>query len=321
MAADFGLGLAALGRPGYITAGRASDLPRRDVAGMAAQADAVLDAAHAGGIRRFDAARGYGLAERFLGRWLARRHVRPGTVHVASKWGYAYAADWRVEAPRHEVKDLTLRQFTRQWDESRAELGPWLGLYQVHSLTRDSGAFDDARLLDALARVRDSGMMVGFSTSGPGQGETIDAALRLAPGGRPLFGAVQATWNLWERAAAPALARAAAAGLRVIVKEALANGRLTDRALAGPQSDAPGAGALRILAARAGVGIDALALSAAAIQPWAGTVLLGAATPVQVAANLRAKALSPDIAEEAASCVPPADPAAYWADRAALAWG
>jgi aryl-alcohol dehydrogenase-like predicted oxidoreductase len=44
-----------------------------------------------------------------------------------------------------------------------------------------------------------------------------------------LFDAVQATWNLLEPSAGPALAEAHAAGLGVIVKEALANGRLTDR--------------------------------------------------------------------------------------------
>ena len=38
-----GLGLAALGRPAYITAGRADDLPDRSVAGMEARTFAMLD--------------------------------------------------------------------------------------------------------------------------------------------------------------------------------------------------------------------------------------------------------------------------------------
>ncbi len=41
---------------------------------------------------------------------------------------------------------------------------------------------------------------------------------------------MQATWNLHERSVEPALAAAAAAGLTVYVKEALANGRLAGRA-------------------------------------------------------------------------------------------
>src|SRR5579875_3781484 len=41
-----GLGLAALGRPAYITTGRAGDLPDRSVEGMRAQSFTVLDAAY-----------------------------------------------------------------------------------------------------------------------------------------------------------------------------------------------------------------------------------------------------------------------------------
>ena len=43
------------------------------------------------------------------------------------------------------------------------------------------------------------------------------------------FETVQATWNLLEPSAGPALSEAHAAGMGVIVKEALANGRLTSR--------------------------------------------------------------------------------------------
>ena len=48
-------------------------------------------------------------------------------------------------------------------------------------------------------------------------------------GGVNPFQSVQATWNLLERSAGPALADAHAAGWGVIVKEALANGRLAER--------------------------------------------------------------------------------------------
>src|SRR5580658_10636968 len=68
-----GLGLAALGRPAYITGGRDRDLPDRSVAGMRARTRAMLDAAYDAGIRYVDAARSYGLAEEFLGGWLEDR--------------------------------------------------------------------------------------------------------------------------------------------------------------------------------------------------------------------------------------------------------
>ena len=89
-----GLGLAALGRPGYINLGHAADLDGDyGVAAMAANAHAVLDAAWAAGIRYFDAARSYGRAEEFLAGWLRARGIDPTAVTVGSKWGYAYTAE------------------------------------------------------------------------------------------------------------------------------------------------------------------------------------------------------------------------------------
>ena len=81
-----GLGLAALGRPGYLNLGHGADLGEdRSVAALRRRAHAVLDAAYASGIRVFDAARCYGRAEEFLGQWLRSRE--PEDVTVSSKWG------------------------------------------------------------------------------------------------------------------------------------------------------------------------------------------------------------------------------------------
>jgi aryl-alcohol dehydrogenase-like predicted oxidoreductase len=133
-----GLGLAALGRPGYITLGRAHDLgPDRSPEAMYARAASVLDAARAAGIRYLDAARSYGRAEEFLGRWLADRAVPADAMVVGSKWGYRYTADWRLDAEVNEVKDHSLPALERQWEETRALLGRWLSLYQIHSATLD----------------------------------------------------------------------------------------------------------------------------------------------------------------------------------------
>ena len=67
----------------------------------------------------------------------------------------------------------------------------------------------------------------------------------------------------------------------VIVKEAMANGRLADR--------------------------DAAAIAAAVAQPWASVVLSGASTVEQLRSNLRGF-----VASE------PVD--AYWSRRSALDW-
>ena len=221
---EIGLGLAALGRPAYINLGHADDLGEdRSPDGLRAQTHTVLDHAYAAGVRYFDAARSYGLAEEFLGGWLRERD--PDGVFIASKWGYTYTAGWRIDVEDHEIKDLTAGQLRRQLAETREHLGSWLRLYQIHSATIESGVLEDAEVLGELAALRETGVQIGLTATGTRQSDTIDASIATGA-----FDAVQATWNLHERTAGDALARANAAGMRVIVKEAVANGRLTDRA-------------------------------------------------------------------------------------------
>jgi aryl-alcohol dehydrogenase-like predicted oxidoreductase len=273
---------------------------------MERMAHTVLDAAYAGGVRYFDAARSYGKAEAFLASWLEQRGLGPSEVTVGSKWGYTYTAGWRIDAPVHEVKDLSATHLRRQLAETKGLLGPRLRLYQIHSATLDSGVLDDPRVLDELARQRASGLAIGFTVTGPRQSETIRRALEL--GG---FDTVQATWNLLERAAESALAAAHAAGVGVIVKEALANGRLA----------APGSvDALREGARSLGGTPDTLALAAALAQPWADVVLSGATTVVQLQSNLAALALepNPEMIEQLDAIRE--DPVTYWQTRAALRW-
>jgi aryl-alcohol dehydrogenase-like predicted oxidoreductase len=298
-----GLGLAALGRPGYINVGHGGDLAgRTQVADLERHAHALLDAAFETGVRYFDAARSYGKAEAFLASWLERRGFSPGAVTIGSKWGYTYTAGWRVDADRHEVKDLSVTMLRRQLAESRDLLGSHLRLYQIHSATRESGVLDDRAVLDELRRVREGGLAVGLTVTGVRQAETIERALEIE-----VFDTVQATWNLLERSAGPVLAEAHAAGIGVIVKEALANGRLT------PRGDVP---PLLEVAERRGVAPDALALAAVLAQPWADVVLSGGATVETLQSNLTALDLEPDaeldgLAEE---------PKRYWEERAALPW-
>ncbi len=318
-ASRLALGLAALGRPGYINVGHGDDLEgERSVAAMEARAHEVLDAAWAGGVRAFDAARSYGRAEAFLAGWLASRGVAPGDALVSSKWGYTYTAGWRVDAETHEVKEHSVAALRRQWPESRALLGDHLGLYQVHSVTPDSPALDDAALLAELAALRRGGLRIGLSTSGPRQADVIGRAAELRVDGERLFDAVQATWNLLEPSTGPALAAARDAGMGVIVKEALANGRLTDR-----NRDADFAEQRALLASeteRLGATVDALALAAVLAQPWADVVLSGATTVAQLRSNLRALELGWD-REAATALAALAEPAeAYWRRRSGLTW-
>jgi aryl-alcohol dehydrogenase-like predicted oxidoreductase len=310
-----GLGLAALGRPAYIDLGRDADLGAdRGVEALERRCHQVLDAAFGAGVRYLDAARSYGRAEAFLASWLQAGGVDPAEVTVGSKWGYTYVGDWRMDADVHEVKDHSLAALTRQLGETRALLGGHLDLYQVHSATLDSGVLEDRAVLDALARLGEEGVVVGLSSSGPGQADTIRRALEVTAAGVAPFACVQATWNLLEPSAGPALAEASAAGWGVIVKEAVANGRLT------PHGGGPAAVALGRVAARHGVGVDAVALAAVLATPWADVVLSGAVTPAQLEANLAADRveLDPGELEELAALAEP--PERYWRERSALAW-
>src|SRR3982750_3674585 len=190
MPAQLGLGTAALGRPGYINLNHAADLGGDyDPQAMELRAHTVLDAAFESGVRYFDVARSYGRAEEFLGSWLDERQIEPGRVTVASKWGYTYTAGWSTNAEQHEIKDHSLRNFTKQFSESVERLGGHLSIYQIPSVTAEGKTL--------------------------GHGERV-------------FDSVQATWNLFERGPESALSDAHSGGMGVVIKEALANGRLTN---------------------------------------------------------------------------------------------
>jgi aryl-alcohol dehydrogenase-like predicted oxidoreductase len=303
--ASLGLGLAALGRPGYLNLGHADDLgDDRSVAALRELAHQVLDAAWGGGIRHFDAARSYGRGEEFLGDWLRSR--QPADVVVSSKWGYVYTADWQVDADPPEIKRHDVETLRRQLAETREQLGDWLNLYAIHSATPETGVLEDSAVLDELRALRDSGVRVGLSVSGTTQSETIERALDLG-----LFDAVQATWNLHERSAEPALNAAAEAGLIVYVKEALANGRLAGRQASRLLEDA---------ASEHATTPDALALAAVMSRPWAGIVLSGAASVATLQSNLQAAQVtwSPELDAQLAALREEA--AAYWERRSALPW-
>ncbi|MFJ3286438.1 aldo/keto reductase [Streptomyces sp. NPDC086669] len=306
-----GLGLAAVGRPGYINLGRDEDLGAdRSVEALRARTHELLDAAYAQGVRYFDAARSYGRSEEFLAGWLTAR-PDVGDVVVGSKWGYTYTADWTTDAERHEVKDHSLDTYERQRSETAALLGDRLDLYQIHSVTPDSPALTDKELHARLAEAAAQGVTVGFSTSGPAQADAVRAALAVTVDGEPLFRTVQSTYNVLETSVGPALAEAHDAGLTVIVKEGMANGRL-----AGPGAPE----ALRAVATETSQGCDAVALAFVLRRPWAGVVLSGAATTAQLASNLHAAVVDLDEERLARLTSLAEEPAAYWEKRGRLPW-
>ena len=310
-----GLGLAALGRPGYINIGRDEDLGGdRAVPALRRRAHEVLDAGYAVGVRYFDVARSYGLAEEFLASWLEERRLPAEEVTVGSKWGYTYTAGWRVDAAVHEVKDHSIEALLRQEAESRKVLGQHLRLYQVHSATMESGVLENRAVLAELARLRQEGLTIGLSLSGPDQATVASRALAVDVYGVNPFRSVQATWNLLETSVAPALAEAHASGWGVIIKEALANGRLS------PRGTEPALSVLREVAEEHGSTADAVALAAALAQPWTDVVLSGAVTATQLQSNAGATelTLSDGDLERLESLA--GDPVRYWNTRREMSW-
>jgi aryl-alcohol dehydrogenase-like predicted oxidoreductase len=305
--AQLGLGLAALGRPEYLTIGHAAAVDGRfDPAALERHCHAVLDAAWDGGVRHVDAARSYGYAERFLGSWLAQHPGRRDELVIGSKWGYAYVAGFQRGAEVHEVKEHSTARLAEQWPETVHELGGPPDHYLVHSVTPDSPALRDAELLDRLRSLSDEGVRVGISTSGPQQADVVRAALDL-----DVFSSVQSTWNVLEPSVGPALAEAHAEGWFVVVKEGMANGRLVvEDGTLGSAADA------------AGTGRDALALAIALAQPWVDVVLSGAASVPQLSQNLQALTVDERIVAGLQQQLADAAerPQDYWSTRSGLAW-
>ena len=173
-------------------------------------------------------------------------------------------------------------------------------------------------MIDALAAARETGLRIGLSVSGARQADTIWHALDVRRDGVRVFDTVQATWNLLERGAEEALAAASDAGMGVIIKEALANGRLAHR-----RGNVPVHERLVLLenvARELGVSEDVVSLACAASRPWASIVLSGATTAPQLASNLKAVDLdvTNDVHEQLGTLR--IDSATYWRERAALPW-
>jgi len=311
-----GLGLAALGRPGYINLGHGEDLAYDYVVeAMEGRTHRMLDLAYEQGVRYFDVARSYGRAEQFLRSWLEQRDA--SDIIVGSKWGYVYTAGWQVAADVHELKQHTLAVLNKQWKES-AQLLPWLKLYQIHSATFESGVLDNVEVLHRLAELKAKGIAIGLSVSGVRQAEIVEAAMLKRVDGLPLFDTVQATFNILEQSTGEVLRQTAEAGVGVIVKEGLANGRLTSR---NRQADFVATKkVLEAIMEEQQIKIDMLSLAYILHQPWAQVVLSGAAVEAHLKSNLAAARVSLTDAQMVQLASLAQKSQDYWSVREGLAW-
>ena len=165
-----GLGLAALGRPGYINlerdaeigdkASRSVDAMREQVCpdlqvsprhacydccaddpGILLQSFKVMDAAWESGLRYFDCARSYGKSEEFLQAWLESRKISPDEVAVGSKWGYRcdvgpFYGPRGPKSARKDARQCVARTRLSQADTARSAGSNAAGTQPIGGLTR-----------------------------------------------------------------------------------------------------------------------------------------------------------------------------------------
>jgi aryl-alcohol dehydrogenase-like predicted oxidoreductase len=219
-----GLGLAALGRPEYINI-REANAPDKSQEAFMENAFTVLNFAYQHGIRYFDTAPSYGKGEEFLTNWNSKYQHKD--LSLSTKWGYTYVANWELGfSGAHEVKEHSLDKLIEQWQVSK-KLQTQLKIYQVHSATFESRILENTDVLRRLYEIKkETGGQIGITTSGLHQTEIIEAALKVKIENEDLFDSYQVTYNIFEQSTHPILKHLLQLNKTVIIKEALANGRI-----------------------------------------------------------------------------------------------
>lgn len=189
-----------------------------------------------------------------------------------------------------------------------------MNLYQIHSATFESGVLDNDDVHKALHQCRkENGVSIGLSVSSPKQDEVIDKAMTIEVDGTRLFDSVQCTFNLLEQRPAPSLLKAYEAGMDVIIKEGMANGRVLKHKTILEYSK------------KLSCSPDQLALACILAQPFHPRVLSGAVTPDQLESNLRAEEIAEQLRDDPVILAEIMEKTrmesdVYWSDRSMLAW-
>ena len=259
-------------------------------------------------------ARSYGSAEAFLGGWLAQRGATSSDVVVGSKWGYTYVGGWDMAAPVQEVKDLSLANFERQYARdacvARRPPSPLPGALADHRVGSDGGR---ARCSPRWRGAVDEGLLLGITTTGPRQADTIRRALEVRVDGPH---ALLVGPGHLEPPRAVGRAGAGRGGGSRMGGDRQGGGRQRP-AHAAPETPAVIDSAARTgRRQRRGATPDALAIAAALAQPWVSVVLSGAAGVDQLdEQSARSRRCAPS-----RSRTLPSRRSEYWAARSARPW-
>ncbi len=310
-----GLGTAAIGRPQYINI-RQEAPSKFSLDAFRSKGLLMLEEAYQQGIRYFDTAPGYGMAEQLLIDWLKTKD--DPSIELATKWGYTYVANFNSNATQHEVKEHSLEKLNEQWEQSK-HLLPSLTTYQIHSATFESGVLMNDPILNRLAELKEAhSLIIGISTSGNNQVEVIKKALDVEVEGKALFDAFQVTYNILDQSFAEVATQLSSNNKRIIIKEALANGRIFPNETF--PSHAPLNTTLQQLAVKYNVGIDAIALRFCldSIDPY--SVLSGAANKTHLSDNLKAPLFELEEKDIAILKELAITAEQYWNERKKLSW-
>jgi aryl-alcohol dehydrogenase-like predicted oxidoreductase len=310
-----GLGTAALGRPQYINV-RIEKCDNSNLENFRQQGFQVLEEAYKSGIRYFDTAPGYGLAEELVLEWAQTKN--DNTIEIGTKWGYTYTANFDANAKVHEVKEHSLAKLKEQWNFSK-QLLPYVKVYQIHSATLDTGVLKNTEVLEELASLKkEHNLKIGITTSGDNQVEVIKKALNVLVDDTPVFDVFQVTYNFLEQSLLDIIDDLIHQKKIIVIKEALANGRVFSN------ENFPNYAnmytILEKLAKKYDVNVDAIALKYCLQTIPESTVLSGASNPKQMQENLKANSflLSNDDIQLLKSFK--VSPEFYWKERKQLQW-
>ena len=310
-----GLGTAALGRPQYINV-RQKNSKNSDLDTFKKHSFSVLEAAYNSGIRYFDTAPGYGLAEELVLEWLRTKDDR--SIEVATKWGYTYTANFNENATVHEVKEHSVSKLNEQWNFSR-QLLPYLKVYQIHSATLETGVLENTEVLERLAFLkREHNLKIGLTTTGTNQVEVIKKALTVLVDGEQLFDLFQVTYNFLDQSLLAISKELISQNKSIVIKEALANGRVF-RNKNYPQYNKMYA-TLEDLAQKHNVGVDAISLKYCEQTIPKSVILSGASATSQLKENLKINSFSLSSNEIEILNSFKVTPEFYWSERKQLQW-
>ena len=310
-----GLGTAALGRPQYINV-RQKNSNTSNLEAFRKQSFAVLEDTYNLGIRYFDTAPGYGLAEELVLEWLQTKNDK--TIEVATKWGYTYTANFDTKATVHEVKEHSLSKLNEQWNFSK-QLLPYLKVYQIHSATLETGVLENKQVLAQLAFLKkEHNLKIGLTTTGTNQVEVIKKAINVLVDGEAVFDLFQVTYNFLDQSLKEISDELLSQNKSIVIKEALANGRVFKNENYAHYSKMYAT--LDSLSKKHKVGVDAISLKYSEQTIPNSIVLSGASTTEQLKENLKMNSFTLSFNEIELLNSLKVSSEFYWTERKKLQW-